>query len=194
MKQFQAELLFSSDGHIIAKIKGRDVWQAFRHETGGHCCQRVPVTESKGRKQTSMIAVAVLPIKEDVWEPLRDDEIEVITQCGGGPGGQKVNKTASAVRMKHIETGLSVFINGRDQYSNKKEALKILTARVSDYRKCKSDTSYAEYRREQLGTGCRGDKVRTYNFMRGDIVDHRLNKKTNNIKAFMKGEFSVLFK
>ena len=193
-RRFKVEVVHRDDGHIIANIKGRRVGQAFRHESGQHCCQRIPDTETKGRKQTSFISVAVLPLKEDVWEPLRESDLEVITQTGKqGAGGQNVNKVASAVRMKHKPTGLSVFINGRDQGKNRAEALRILTARVNDERQAKADSAYAEFRRSRLGNGARGDKIRTYNF-HGDVrvVDHRLGTKTANIKAVMKGQLELL--
>lgn len=177
---------------MIVKISGVGVWDAFRHESGGHCCQRVPQTETKGRKQTSMISVGVMPIKEDVWEPISESEYEVTTQCGHGPGGQHQNKTQSAVRVKHKETGIVVFINGRDQHANKRDAIQIMTARVQDKRKAAADKEYAEFRRKTLGDGGRGQKVRTYNFMESRVTDHRLNKKVTNIKGIMKGELDLL--
>jgi peptide chain release factor 1 len=192
MKGFKSELIHSSDGHIIAKITGNGVWDAFKNESGGHCCQRVPETESKGRKQKSMISVGILPIKEDVWEPIKEEEYEVTTQCGHGPGGQHQNKTESAVRVKHKETGITVLINGRDQHSNKRDAIRIMTARVQDKRKAAADKEYSEFRRKILGDGSRGQKVRTYNFMESRVTDHRTNKKVTNIKAIMKGELDLL--
>jgi peptide chain release factor 1 len=190
---FKADLLHSSDGHKIVKFRGDGVGRAFRFESGKHCIQRIPPTESKGRKQTSMVCVAVLPIKKDVYEPLRDDEIEVQTTCGHGPGGQHQNKTESAVRMRHIETGLTVFINGRDQHSNRREALSILTARVNDLRKAKNDAAYAAERHAQMGDGGRSDKIRTYNILEGRVVDHRLGTKTSNVKGVMKGQLDLIF-
>ncbi len=122
---FKHELLHSDYGHIVAKISGKGVGNAFKHEPGKHCVQRIPETEAKGRKQTSIVVVGVLPIRNDTgFEPLKDAELEVTTQRGHGKGGQHQNKTDSAVRMRHIPTGLAVFINGRDQHSNKREALK----------------------------------------------------------------------
>jgi peptide chain release factor 1 len=179
---------------MIAKITGPGAGEAFQHESGKHCVQRVPENDSKGRKQTSMITVGVLPIKNEAeYEPLRDQDIETTTQCGHGPGGQNQNKVASAVRMKHKITGITVFINGRDQNNNKIEARRILTVRVNDKKKAESDREYDQFRKKLMGDTGRSDKTRTYNFVRSEIIDHRLNKTTGNVKSFMKGEFSVLF-
>ena len=188
-----AELLESSEGHVIAKLNGTNVGLAFQHEGGQHCCQRVPETETKGRKQTSYVKVGILPIREETYDPIPDSDFETTTQTGHGKGGQHQNKTESAVRMKHLPTGLSVFINGRDQHANKREARKILTARVAELRKAENNSDYAANRRQQMGEGNRGDKIRTYNFMEGRVVDHRLNTKTGNVKGIMKGDFHLLF-
>lgn len=191
---FKIERIHEGDGQIIAKVCGKNVWKAFQHEIGKHCCQRVPETETKGRRHTSLISVGILPIKEDVWEPLKESELEVTAQTGKqGAGGQNVNKVASAIRMKHIPTGLCVFINGRDQGSNRREALKILTARVNDLRQSQLDKSYADFRRQQLGDGRRGSKIRTFNFIDSRVTDHQLGVKTSKIKEVMKGDFKILF-
>ena len=192
---FKEELLHNDFGHIVAKISGEGVGEAFKNEPGKHCVQRVPPTESKGRKQTSIVIVGVLPIKDDTgFEPLKDEDLDITCQTGHGKGGQHQNKTASAVRMRHIPTGLAVFINGRDQHSNKREALKILTAKVNELRLAEIDADYAAIRKSQLGDGGRSNKIRTYNFMESRVVDHRLDKKTGNIKGIMRGEFDILFK
>lgn len=180
---------------MIAKISGEGAASAFQHEPGKHCVQRIPDNDPKGRKQTSIVTVGILPIKvEAAGERLRDQDIEVTAQCGHGPGGQHQNKTASAVRMKHIPTGITVFINGRDQYSNKIEARKILTARVNEKIRSETDGEYDQFRKEMMGDGGRSDKIRTYNFLESRVVDHRLGTKTQNVKAIMKGEFGILFK
>lgn len=189
------EELDVSDGHILAKVTGKGAGCAFRHEMGKHVIQRIPPTENKGRKQTSVVSVGILPIRADYgYDPLRDEDLEIICQTGKqGAGGQNVNKVASAVRMKHKPTGLSVFINGRDQGANKMEARKILTARVHEQRRMKEDAAYAALRRDQMGDGGRSDKIRTYNLLESRVVDHRLGTKTSNVKAIMKGEFQLLF-
>lgn len=189
------ELLDASYGHRIAKVTGSGAGKAFQYENGKHCVQRIPDTETKGRKQTSIISVGVLPLMEkSAYQELKDKDLEVITQTGKqGAGGQNVNKVASAVRMKHLPTGLSVFINGRDQHKNRQEAYKILTAKVNEVTMEKINGDYASMRKAKMGNGKRSDKVRTYNFMESRVVDHRLGVKTSNVKGIMKGEFNLLF-
>jgi peptide chain release factor 1 len=180
---------------VVVKFTGRGAGRLFRHEPGKHCVQRVPPTEKKGRRHTSMVTVAVLPMPPDNDpRPLPDDELEVKTQSGHGPGGQHQNKTASAVRMTHKPTGLQVFINGRDQHSNRREALRILTARVNEHLAEQRNEEYARLRKSQRDGGGRGNKVRTYNFIGGGrVVDHRLGVKTHKVSELMKGRFELLF-
>jgi peptide chain release factor 1 len=140
-----------------------------------------------------MINVAVLPLPpEKQSNLLSEDEIEITTQTGHGKGGQHQNKTASAVRMVHKKTGLNVFINGRDQHTNRREALRILSAKVNDHLYSHQKTAYTDERKEQLGDGNRGGKVRTYSFIEKTVVDHRTGKRAN-IKDVMKGNFGLLY-
>lgn len=184
-----------SDGHVLVKFKGNRAGFYFRHEIGQHVIQRNPPTESKSKKHTSYVSVALLPLKQEHHsKPLPEKDIEIITQTGHGKGGQHQNKTASAVRMKHLPTGISVFINGRDQKTNKIEALSILTARVNDKEKLEKDKEYSDWRKNVLGDGNRGSKIRTYNILESRAVDHRFNIKTSKIKEILdKGNFELLF-
>lgn len=175
----------------MARIKGKNVWKRFRHETGTHVVQRVPPTEKKERRQTSMISVAVLPIPPDnEVEKLPEADIEIQTQVGSGPGGQHRNRTESAVRAIYKPTGDTVWIDGRNQHQNRAEAIRILTAKVNDERMMRENEEYAKFRRDVMGDGGRGSKIRTYNFINGRVADHRLKKKTTKIKQIMKGEFN----
>ena len=199
-KRLNAEVLTDELGHVVIKIIGRGVWSAFQHEPGKHVVQRVPPTERNGRRQTSILTVAVVPLPpEDSQEALRDKDLETIYQTGKQKaGGQNVNKVASAVRLKHKPTGLSVFINGRDQHKNYYEARRILTFRVNERQRLLVEGEYAANRRSQMmgqgdRVGGRGDKVRTYNFIQSRVVDHRLKRKTANVKEVMKGNFGILF-
>lgn len=190
---FKFTIIHASDGHKIVKIQGNQVGKAFCHETGKHCVQRIPVTDSKGKKQTSIVSVGVLPIKKQLDVFIPESEIEITTQRGHGPGGQNINKRDNCVRAVHKPTQIVVVINGRDQWHNKKDAIETLTARVVALYKSQHDANYDLLRKESIGNGGRSDKTRTYNFVRNEITDHVMNKKTGNVKAFMKGQFSVLF-
>jgi len=191
-KGFKSEILHSSEGHMTATIKGKGVGKKFADESGKHCVQRIPPTETKGRRQTSIVSVAVLPLREKVETQLKDADLEVSFVNIGSAGGQHANKTSSAVRMQHKPTGLKVLINGRDQHFNKREALRILSARVEQKLQEDADSEYNVDRKDKLGDGGRSAKIRTYNFAKGRIIDHVTGKKTGNIKKFMKGDIEVL--
>jgi len=143
-----------------------------------------------------VVGVAVLPLPPEASKGLLPwNELEWKAQCGGGPGGQAINKTASTVRMKHIPTGVAVCImNERDQHKNKALAHRILSAKVLDLLNGRSAEAYSSLKRERIGNGNRGDKVRTYNVMESRIVDHRLGTKTSNVKEVMKGNLDLILK
>lgn len=195
----KTEILTEEHGHAILKVSGKGVHDAFINEPGKHVVQRVPPTERSGRRQTSVLTVAVMPLPpEHALEPLREQDLEVIAQTGKQKaGGQNVNRIKSCIRMKHKPTGLSVIINGRDQGQNRKDALRILTARVDEQKRSQKEQAYNTARKNQMTVGGklggRGTKSRTYNFIQSRVVDHRLGRKTSNIKEIMKGNFKILF-
>lgn len=190
----KTEVLDNGDGHVVFKVTGRKAGLAFANEAGSHCVQRVPPTERSGRRQTSFVTVAVLPLPpEQKFIPLPDRELEITTQTGKQKaGGQNANKVASAVRMLHKPTGMKVFINGRDQIQNRKEALRILTAKVNDARNSQTVEAYAAKKSEQMADRGRGQKIRTYNFIDNYVTDHRSGKETRNVKAVMKGNLDLI--
>jgi peptide chain release factor 1 len=190
---FKSEILESSDGHMLLEFCGEGVWSAFKNESGKHVVQRIPPTESKGRRQTSVISVAVLSIPDKINIVLKDEDLEIKTQGGHGCGGQHQNATDSAVRMIHKPTGLKVFINGRKQIQNRKKARKILTARVNDHYVDIQQSAYGSERQQQMSGGTRSGKIRTYNFLKSCVTDHRLNRKTRHIDGVMRGKFDLLF-
>jgi peptide chain release factor 1 len=193
---FEHETLTSENGHVIMQFRGASVFAAFRHESGSHCVQRVPPTEGKGRRQTSLISVAVLPLPpQDPKTQIPLSDLEITAQTGKqGAGGQNVNKVASAIRCVYKpDPSIRVFINGRDQHKNKQEAIKIVNARVREKQRAREGAAYAAARKQALGSGNRGGKVRTYNFILSRVADHRLGVKTRNIDAVMRGRFDLLF-
>ncbi len=188
----KSNILAVADGHITMNVKGKDAWKAFKHEPGKHVVQRIPPTESHGRRHTSTVSVAVLPISSNLPQSLEDKDIEIKTQGGHGPGGQHQNKRECAVRAIHKPTGLQVFINVRSQSQNKQEALRILSARVQALSAEKDKSKNSNLRQAQMGQGKRSGKVRTYNFIHGRVVDHVLGVKTRNIDGVMRGNFNLL--
>jgi peptide chain release factor 1 len=141
-----------------------------------------------------VVAVAVLAIRnENASSSLKDNEVEITTKRGGGPGGQARNKTESCVRIRHIPTGLTVVIDSRDQAANKKKARQILTARVMEQKNNSISSHRARDKRDQFDGGGRGNKTRTYNFIDGRVTDHRLDTKTTQIQRVMKGDFDLLW-
>lgn len=184
----------SDESSVIFRIKGHNAEAVFANETGKHVIQRIPATERNGRKQTSIVGVAVLPLQPELSKSLLPwNEIEWKAQCGGGPGGQNVNKTASTVRMRHKPSGEFVCImNERSQEQNKELARRILSAKVNQQKNMRLTGDYSQIRKERVGDGGRGDKVRTYNLMESRVVDHRLGTKTTQVKEIMKGNLDLI--
>jgi peptide chain release factor 1 len=190
---FSSEIVYESDSAWSLKISGKNCWEFFRNESGKHIVQRIPPTESRGRRHTSTVSVAVLPlVQQHAANDVPAQEIEIITQRGHGKGGQHQNKVESAVRAIHKPTGISVFINGRDQHRNKELALEILKARLVER---KREAVHAEHNRDksaQIGFGHRSGKIRTYNFINSYVLDHRTGRRTHRIEEVMKGKFDLL--
>lgn len=191
LNNIKSEIISHSDGHIILKLKGQDVFDYFKQESGKHVVQRVPPTETKGRRQTSVISVAVLPVFQKVKE-ISDNEIVVTAETGTGPGGQHRNKKRCACRAVHKKSGMSVFIDGRDFRANRREALKILKSRIMQNELQSKKDKYSNDRNRQMGGGNRGDKIRTYNFIKSRVTNHINNKKTNNIQGIIKGRLDLI--
>lgn len=176
------------------RVAGKGAAEAFRHEPGKHVVQRYPKTERGGRRHTSTISVAVLPLLQISDRKLLDNEVTTKTQSGSGPGGQHRNRTASAVRVTHTATGLQAYVDGRCQHANRKQAMEVLTARVNELERAGKLGKHNAMRENQMDGGSRGNKVRTYNFIDGRVVDHRLGTRTGQIGKVMKGRFDLLFR
>ncbi len=173
---------------VIFKVTGDQVFRTLRYESGVHRVQRVPATEAQGRIHTSAATVAVLPEAEEVDLQLNPDEIRIEVCRAGGPGGQGVNTTDSAVQVMHIPTGTIVRCqDGRSQQKNKEKALTILRSRLLEKKQREEAEKYAAQRKNQIGTGDRSEKIRTYNFPQNRVTDHRINLTLYNLDSFIEG-------
>jgi peptide chain release factor 1 len=192
-QRLRCDIVYDSPSAWSLLVEGSGCWEAFAKESGKHVVQRVPPTESRGRRHTSVIAVAVLPLHRQIDEALPLSEIEITTQRGHGSGGQNQNKVESAVRVVHKPSGLTVFINGRDQHRNKQLALEILQARLIAGKREEAAQAHNRMKMEQLGFGSRSGKIRTYNFINSIAMDHRTGLKTHRLLEVMKGRFDLLW-
>ena len=178
---------------VSFEVSGEGAYSRFKFESGVHRVQRVPETESQGRIQTSTVTVAVLPEVDEVEFELNPADLQIDAFRSSGAGGQKVNKTSSAIRVTHIPTGTVVECQDeRSQYKNKDRALKILRSRLFEVEQAKQAEKIAGERKAQVGTGDRSERIRTYNFPQGRISDHRINLTLYKIEAIMNGDLDEL--
>jgi peptide chain release factor 1 len=174
---------------VIFLVNGSNIYSYLKYESGVHRVQRVPTTETQGRVHTSAATVAVLPEAEEVDIQIKDADLRIDVFRAGGPGGQSVNTTDSAVRITHIPSGVVVSQQDeKSQHKNKAKALKILRARVYEAEKQKKDKERSSDRKNQIGSGDRSERIRTYNFPQGRVTDHRINLTLHKLEEFLSGE------
>ena len=174
---------------VIFSVNGNNIYSYLKYESGVHRVQRIPETETQGRVHTSAATVAVLPEAEDVDIQIKESDLRIDVFRAGGPGGQSVNTTDSAVRITHIPTGVVVSQQDeKSQHKNKAKALKILRSRVYEAEKRKKDQERSNNRRSQIGSGDRSERIRTYNFPQGRVTDHRINLTLHKLDEFLSGE------
>ena len=194
-KKWQIEIINISKSEaggykeVIFLVNGNDIYSYLKFESGVHRVQRIPKTETQGRVHTSAATVAVLPEAEEVDIQIKDTDLRIDVFRAGGPGGQSVNTTDSAVRITHIPSGVVVSQQDeKSQHKNKAKALKILRSRVYEAEKRKRDQERSSNRRSQIGTGDRSERIRTYNFPQGRVTDHRINLTLHKLEEFLSGE------
>ena len=179
---------------IIFQVNGSDVFKKLRYESGVHRVQRVPATEAQGRVHTSTATVAVLPEAKEVDLVIKPEDLDISVCRSGGPGGQGVNTTDSAVQITHRPTGVTVRCqDGRSQTKNKEKAMGILRSRLLEKKVADEEAKYAEHRKSQIGNGDRNEKIRTYNFPDNRLTDHRVRYTAHNLSEVMEGDLDEIF-
>jgi peptide chain release factor 1 len=179
---------------IVFSISGSNVYENLRYESGVHRVQRVPATEASGRIHTSAVTVAVLPEADETEIDIKQDDLRIDVMRAGGPGGQCVNTTDSAVRITHLPTGIVVHCQDeKSQIKNKAKAMRILRARVYELEEAKAASERAEARKSQIGSGDRSERIRTYNFPQNRLTDHRINLTLYKLDLIMQGDVGELF-
>lgn len=178
-----------------AMIKGKNAFATFKFESGVHRVQRVPETESSGRIHTSTVTVAVLPEMDEVEVELDPKDLRIDLYRSSGAGGQHVNKTESAIRLTHIPTGIVVACQDeRSQLQNKEKAFATMRAKLYEYYQSQKDSEYKQNRKDQVGTGERCERIRTYNYPQGRVTDHRIGLTLYSLEDFMNGDCDQMFK
>ena len=174
---------------VIATIKGNNIYSTLKYESGVHRVQRVPDTETQGRVHTSAATVAVLPEAEEIDLKINDSDLRIDVFRAGGPGGQSVNTTDSAVRITHIPSGISVSQQDeKSQHKNKAKGMKILRSRLYELERSRIDQERSKDRKKKIGSGDRSERIRTYNFPQGRVTDHRINLTLHKLDEFLEGE------
>ena len=178
---------------VTCTIEGKNAYSILKFESGVHRVQRIPETESQGRVHTSAVTVAVLPEAEDVDIDIKRDDLRIDVYRSSGAGGQHINKTSSAIRITHIPSGMVVTCqNERSQRQNKEKALQILKSRLYDQALQNSQSKEAEDRKNQVGSGDRSERIRTYNFPQGRVTDHRINMSIYQLDDFLNGDMDAI--
>ncbi|MBO5946190.1 MAG: peptide chain release factor 1 [Clostridia bacterium] len=178
---------------ITFTVIGDGAYSRFKFESGVHRVQRIPVTESNGKIQTSTVTVAVLPEADEVEVDINPSEIKIESCKSSGAGGQHINKTESAVRLTHIPTGIVIECDGeRSQLQNKEKDMKLLYTKLYDIKEKEQNDQIASTRKSQVGTGDRSEKIRTYNYPQSRVTDHRINKTIFNLDGFLNGNVDVI--
>jgi peptide chain release factor 1 len=194
LKGWKVQVLSVSDAgaggfkEVVASVSGKGVFARMKFESGVHRVQRVPETENQGRIHTSAATVAVLPEAEDIDIEIRPEDIRIDTMRASGAGGQHVNTTDSAVRVTHIPTGIIVTSSEKSQHQNRARAMQVLRARLYDMERTKAAEARAAERKDQIGSGDRSQRIRTYNYPQGRVTDHRVNVTLYNLPQIMEGE------
>jgi peptide chain release factor 1 len=179
---------------IVFSISGNNVYENLRYESGVHRVQRVPATEASGRIHTSAVTVAVLPEADETEIDIKQEDLRIDVMRAGGPGGQCVNTTDSAVRITHLPTGVTVHCQDeKSQIKNKAKAMRILRARIYELEEAKAAAVRAEARKSQVGSGDRSQRIRTYNFPQNRLTDHRINLTLYKLDLIMQGDTAELF-
>ncbi len=190
-QKFGVEPMDASEGKYTFAVKGDGAYSVFKFEGGTHRVQRVPATESQGRTHTSTATVAVLPEVEDVEVHIDQNDLQIDVYRSGGPGGQSVNTTDSAVRITHRPTGIVVAMQDeKSQLQNREKAMRILRARIYEAALAEQQATLGAERLAQVGTGARAEKIRTYNYGERRVTDHRIKLTAHNLDAVLEGDLA----